>query len=376
MIRNNQTIRNRVGMKFIRLTAPLLFLLMILACDSDNPICGIDGTAVEENGIILTLRQKSDSPPAHVSVLLKADMKSDVGRNVPLTNLRASNFTIFENDSRISVESDHAIVPKPGVFISHTLLLLDLSGSILEDSASLEKLKDASTKFIDAIIPASNSEGFGEIDMAIDWFDGEQKLHQLVPFTTNADALRDGIKRIREGISRDRSTNLNGAVIDGAKKVKDMTGIEDGVVSIGALAIFTDGKDQAARKSQKKALEAVDDASQQSVSIYTVGLGNEIDKSTLRAFGKDGFFFADDIEELAAEFEEIATQINDDVNSHYLVEYCSPKRNGDHSLKIVVSYQNLDGSITTCFDADDFRGGCELHKTSILARTTKRRSDD
>ena len=220
------------------ITTPLLFLLMILACDSDNPICGIDGTAVEENGIILTLRQKADSPPAHVSVLLKADMKSDVGRNVPLTNLRASNFTIFENDSRISVESDHAIVPKPGVFISHTLLLLDLSGSILEDSASLEKLKDASTKFIDAIIPASNSEGFGEIDMAIDWFDGEQKLHQLVPFTTNADALRDGIKRIREGISRDRSTNLNGAVIDGAKKVKDMTGIEDGVVSIVAARLI------------------------------------------------------------------------------------------------------------------------------------------
>jgi hypothetical protein len=350
----------------------LCVMLMIPACDYyDHPVCGVDGTVVEENGLILTLKQKSDEPPAHVYLLLKVDRKGLAGRHTPLTNLAASNFTIYENERRISVESDYAVLPQPGNFISHTLLLLDLSGSILDDSASLRQLKAASTTFINALM-SSSSSGSDEMRMGIYWFDGDKELDQLVPFTTDSNELIDGIKRIRAGMSRDRSTNLNGAVINGAKMVKDLSGIEADTVNIGALAIFTDGTDQAARKSTEKALDAVDDARERGVSVYTVGLGQEIDEGTLKSFGRDGFFFASDINELLPRFADIATQIRNDMNSHYLVEYCSPKRNGEHSLKIVVSSQSRSGSLTTCFDADDFKGGCVLHNRSGVTVSRRR----
>ncbi|NVK82879.1 MAG: hypothetical protein HWE21_01085, partial [Cytophagia bacterium] len=94
--------------------------------------------------------------------------------------------------------------------------------------------------------------------------------------------------------------------------------------------------------------------------IYTIGLGQEIDEGTLRAIGKTSFVSAVNIGELLDKFKEIGDLINGKANSYYLLEYCSPKRNGSNQLTIEANKGALKGSSNTFFDASDFNGSCSL----------------
>lgn len=322
----------------------------------DDGGCNCDRTpTLEESGLTLSLANQEEKTPANVSVLFKVETEN----GNPLTDLEAGDFKIFEDGSLISeYESQQAILPKPGKFKSNTLLLLDLSGSVLE-SDSLSVLRNAVRSFVNEMMPAEEAENYEEIEMGIWWFDGASDIHQLVPFTTSSEELIAGIDTIDRDISSDSSTNLHGAIIQGINKIEDLTGKENSKVSVGSLVIFTDGEDQADRRSEEDALNAVNN-SDKDISIYTIGLGGEIDESTLKAFGRDDFVFADNIQELVPKFEDIANDIREDVRSYYLLEYCSPKRNGSHDLKISVTSNGLSGSITTCFCAEGFKGGCEI----------------
>ncbi len=345
------------------LIAPILLftLLLVSACDDggdgdDHDECTCDFThLVDEDGLSITFESQGTSRPANVSVLFKVETEE----GMPVTGLTAGDFRIFENGELISdFESQQAILPKPGMFRSHILLLLDLSGSVLE-SESLSTLKEAARTFVYAIMPAPYAVTHGEIDMAIQWFDGEPNLHGLVPFETNADELVRGIDNIHEDISRDSSTNLYGATIQGVDLIQGKVGTFGETVAVGSVVIFTDGKDQAARRTREEAVKTVLGAGSD-VSVYTIGLGVETDMEALSAIGKDGFLFAQEVDDLVPLFEEIARSIRNDVNSHYLLEYCSPKRRGSHDLTLEIDYFELGASLTTCFCAEGFRGGCRV----------------
>src|SRR5690606_10736823 len=127
-------------------------------------------------------------------------------------DLQTSNFTIYEDGVPISqFEAEPLILPKPGRFTSHTALLLDLSGSILE-SGSLEAVKESAESFVRTVVPPTQN---GSAQVGIWWFDGAAELHPLVPYTNDQTTLLTGIEGIDESISADNSTNLYGAVIDG-----------------------------------------------------------------------------------------------------------------------------------------------------------------
>ncbi|MDM8516429.1 VWA domain-containing protein [Desulfobacterales bacterium HSG16] len=351
--------------KFWIIGVALLTLVsfFMTGCDSDGDGGGSSSSSgsidcncedkpiIEDDGLVFTFEKRIIKKPSNVSVFFKVE--TDTGEPVP--NLVAEDFKIFENDSQISsFESQQAIMPKPEDFSHHTLLVLDLSGSVL-GSESLTKLKNAAQGFITAVTDASVNN---DIYLSVKWFDGAARLHSLVDFTNKSEKLIAGIDSISEDISNDPSTNLYGAIIEGIDIVEKITNTPDAVNS-GAVVIFTDGKDQASRKTRDEAFDAVMDA-EDHIKIYTIGLGGEIDETVLKSVGKDGFAFASDFAELVPKFKEIAVQINKEVNSHYLLEYCSPKRNGEHTLKIEVEDGEQSGSLTTCFCAGGFEGGCEI----------------
>lgn len=355
--------------QFFRMLIVAGLTILLISCggggdDSDDCDCDFPPTT-KENGLALTFENQDEEGPANVSVLFKVEKVEEIysgtEERTPVTDLRSTDVEIFENGDYISeYESQQAILPKPGIFTSHTLLLLDLSGSVLE-SESLPLLKQAARTFVGAMMPSAGSENYGEIKMGIWWFDGAEDIHKLISFSTDTEDLLAKIDSIRDGISKDSSTNLYGAIIQGIGIVEDLVAIRQNNVSIGSVVIFTDGNDQAALRKAEDALEAVNMADP-NVSVYSIGLGGEIDQATLRLFGKDGFELAADIEDLVPGFEDIASTIRKDVKSHYLLEYCSPKRQGEHELKIVVSYEGVSGSLTTCFCADGFKGGCQINE--------------
>jgi len=173
-----------------------------------------------ENELLLSIQDQFTTLPGKVSILFKV---SDNQGN-PVSGLTADQFTIYEqgrNDDCFntisSSESQARISPNSQVFSNNTILVLDLSNSVLQ--GSLEELKTASTSFVNNVMPEVETESF---KMAIYWFDGEDVLHLLNPLTSSTTELTAAIDGITTDISNDPSTDLYGAVIKSTDIAEDL----------------------------------------------------------------------------------------------------------------------------------------------------------
>ena len=315
---------------------------------------------LEEGELVLSIQDQYTTLPGKVSVFFKV---SDTSGN-PVPGLTADQFTIYEqgrNDDCFNTistsESSARISPNSQIFSNNTLLVLDLSNSVL--SSSLEELKLASTSFIDAVMPATDQES---VQMAIYWFDGEDELHLLNELTPSKDELKIAIDGITDDISNDPSTDLYGAVIKSTDIASDLINVstQDDKIGAASVVIFTDGTDQASRYTEDDALDKVEDANA-NISFFSIGLGAEIDTEVLTAVGKTASVFATNKDELEATFRDISDKVSERANSFYLFEYCSPKRDGsgENNLAIEINTGSRQGAVQTKFSANGFTGGCE-----------------
>jgi len=230
--------------------------------------------------------------------------------------------------------------------------LLDLSGSVLTFQ---EELKDATRTLINEIDPTENSLN----KIGVWWFDGAADLHELIAPTFNKESILESIDKIKTDLSNDNSTNLYGAVASITEEANMILNDNSGVSGV-SIVLFTDGKDRANRISKQTAYDAVD-GSNAAVSFFTVGLGEEINKNDLEKFGRDRFVNINNVNQLSATFQEIALFVEAESNSYYLLEYCSPIRNGANNILIVEAVDgNNKGFLESSFDAIGFEGGCEL----------------
>lgn len=362
-------------MKFILKPIVYLFALTLaISCGNAeddvffNPSTGSDlgeGKPVDacldlgENQLTLSIQDQFTTLPGKVSVFFKV---SDTDGN-PVPGLTANQFTIYEqgrNDdcfNRISTsESQARISPNSQIFKNNTLLVLDLSNSVL--SSSLEELKSGSISFINNVMPSPESES---VKMAIYWFDGENKLHLLNDLTSSKNDLITAIDSIDQNISDDPSTDLYGAVIKSteiAEKLLNETKNKE-IIGAASIVIFTDGTDQASRFTEKAAVDKVKNANL-NISFFTIGLGSEIDTEVLKSIGKTSSVFAGNKAELEKTFNDISLLVSQRANSFYLFEYCSPKRDGsgENNLAIQVTSNSKQGAVQTKFSANGFTGGC------------------
>ncbi len=325
-----------------------------------------DGKPVDEclnlgdNQLILSIQDQFTTLPGKISIFFKV---SDNDGN-PVPGLTASEFIIYEqgrNDDCFNTistsESLARISPNSQIFNNSTLLVLDLSNSVL--SSSLAELKSASISFIDNVMPTNGQDSF---KMAIYWFDGENELHLLNPLTTSKQELTSAIEGITNDISNDPSTDLYGAVIKATDIAEDLVQESDvnSIIGAASVVVFTDGTDQASRFTEDAALQKVNDASP-NISFFSIGLGSEIDTQVLTEIGKTFNVFAGNEQELETTFNDISFRVSQQANSFYLFEYCSPKRDGsgENNLAIQVTQGSRQGAVQTKFDAEGFTGGCE-----------------
>ncbi|MCK0145849.1 VWA domain-containing protein [Arenibacter sp. F26102] len=310
--------------------------------------------------LVLSIQDQFTTLPGKVSIFFKVSDKD----GDPVPGLTASQFTIYEqgrNDACFNTistsESFARISPNSQIFNNNTILVLDLSNSVL--SSSMEELKNASTSFVNNVMPAVDTESF---KMAIYWFDGEDKLHVLNELTHVKQDLVTSIQGINANISSDPSTDLYGAVIKATDKAEKLLAASTTNDRIGAasVVIFTDGTDQASRYTQTAALKKVDNANK-NIAFFSIGLGAEIDADVLGKIGKTFSVFAGNKEQLETTFNDISFRVSEQANSFYLFEYCSPKRDGsgENNLAIQVKQGNRQGAVQTKFNAKGFTGGCE-----------------
>ena len=299
------------------------------------------GSDADCTAVDMALQQAEAVAPSVVRISFKLTCD---GESVP--GKTEEDFTISEDGASISVfESSQQIVPTVASFQLSSVLVLDMSGSMVE-SGNLPGLQDAANSFISTV--------GGQQNIAIYTFDGRAEIEPLVPFTQDVDSLLAGIDSLSSFEAVDSSTNLNGAVVASIAVLDAEAALHTDKLFGGTIAIFTDGKDQAGRVSDEAAEMA---AGATDYAMYSIGLGGEIDTDHLDAIGKDGAFYSGDIEELSESFAAVATDILNDANSLYVLAYCSPKRAGEHELRVALN--DTEASITQGFNAEGFEAGCD-----------------
>ncbi len=345
------------SMKF--LIPSLCFVLLFAACKKDE-VVSFDNDNPNNQDLIITIQDEYVNPPSRVSVFFKVETRD----GTPVAGLTEENFKIYEKGRNDDVEkllsvdeTTRLLGDNSQVFEYHTMLLLDLSGSVLNNS--LPELKVAANAFVDDVFASANTSN----NVGVWWFDGNDVIHQLIGFTDNGDAIKAAITGINASISNDSSTDLFGAVIKSAAMAENKLeeAQNEGILSAFSIIMFTDGTDQAARYSREEAYDVVDNASE-GINFYTIGLGAEIDETVLNKVGKTSSVFADDTAALTETFEEVAGLIADEANAYYLFEYCTPKRDGsgNNDLHIVANKDGKEGRKITTFDATGFTNDCDL----------------
>ncbi len=341
----------------------LLLLTMLLvgaavSCKKDKDAQPV----IRKQNLTITIEDQYETPPSRVSIFFKVEKQN----GDPVSGLEEEHFTIYEkgrNDDKelllSEYEATRLISDNRQVFRYHTMLVLDLSGSVL--NGSLDQLKEGATKFIEDIF---NSQINSSTSIGVWWFDGRDALHPLINFTDDKEALFAAIDGIHAGISSDSSTDLFGAILKATALAQSKINEYDiqGIRAAAGIIVFTDGTDQAARYSKQDAFEAVDNADD-NINFYTIGLGDEIDETVLGRLGKSSSVFADDTAALTQKFKEIAELIFSEANSYYLFEYCTPKRNGSGISELHMHIETADakGKKITTFDATGFKDDCDLN---------------
>jgi hypothetical protein len=263
----------------------------------------------------------------------------------PVLAKTEEDFTISEDGTDVSgFESEFTIVPTVAALRITTAILIDMSGSIVE-SGALDTLQIAAISFIDRLTAGQ--------EVAIYLFDGRPDLVTLEALTDDRTALTEAITSLDDYEVFDTSTNLNGAIVSGIGYLDGLAASDSDYMVDTSLVVFTDGADMAGYYTNEQAVSAVE-ASEH--TVYTVGLGTDLDEAHMEAVGRDGYFSASDISSLESAFDEVAEKMTNDAESVYIMAYCSPKRSGVHTVELQLN--DTDASISLDFDSTGFTGGC------------------
>ena len=289
-------------------------------------------------GYIMILHGLTVEPPSNVRVLFQV---LDLAEN-GVDYLTADDFEIYENGELVSNLESNLRITKSDVnnYKFQSLLMLDNSTSITSDPlnpANLDVLKSAAKYF------ANNMSAQQEIAV----YEFSSSVTQLIDFTgySNSGDISNAIDNINVGSP---STDLYGATITGADRlVENITGNE---ITQSAMVLFTDGDDTQDSHTLSQALNSIHDK-----SVYTVGLGTDINPEILSLIGNEGFYQIANLTQLIQQFDIILEDIDKLSKSFYWMEYVSPKRgNLEHRFLLRIKNNPVSSDIDGTFTSAGF----------------------
>src|SRR5262245_34482824 len=205
-------------------------------------------------GLKLQMVDSSVRRPSNVAVYFTVDTRN----GEPVANLTPQDFHIYEDREPVSIlESKQTILQPEVAAIHYTLLLVDMSGSVV-DSGDMPALIQAASSFGDRVGPYQK--------VAVYTFDGSPHLTPVTPFGGN---VRGGVGVLATRRPRDPSTNLNGAVVEGVRVLTQQMQHAPVPLRFGTLVVFTDGTDRAHRSSPEEVTQALDGAG---FETYVIGV--------------------------------------------------------------------------------------------------------
>ncbi|MEQ8274690.1 MAG: hypothetical protein RMA76_11900 [Deltaproteobacteria bacterium] len=314
------------------------------------PACGgADTSEIGANacsGLNLALVDAAIAPPANVAGLVRV---TDCAGDPIGVRLDQQHFTLSEDGRALSsYEGEHAVFLAERQTQAKTIILLDLSGSIVR-AGLRDFMIDGAAKLV-AQLP-------GRHEVAVFGFDGRPDLVRLSGFTSDRIAIGAALELARQAEVVDDSTNLYGAVVSALRVLDnavDASRTEHDIVH-GALVLFTDGDDRAARVAWGAVDRGLDDTPH---STFAIGVGPEIDETFLGELGRSGAVYAGAASEIVQAFKAVGNTLRAHAEATYVVSHCSPARAGTHTLTIEAEYQDRYGQVQIDFSAEGFGGGC------------------
>jgi hypothetical protein len=292
-------------------------------------------------GLKLQMVDASVRRPSNVAVYFTVDTKS----GEPVADLTPQDFKIYEDGRPVSLlESKQTILQPEVAAIHYTLLLIDMSGSVV-DSGDMPALIQAASSFADRVGPYQK--------VAVYTFDGSPHINQVVGFGSN---VRGGINALATRRPKDPSTNLNGAVVEGINVLNRQMDAAPVPLRFGTLVVFTDGTDRAHRVKNEDVTRALDSAG---FEVYVIGVGAEMDQKQLSYVGRSGTFASQNRADIQQGFDEIARRIESSSRRYYLLSYCSPSRAGQHEVEIEAVAKGTSGRLKHPFNATGFGPNCD-----------------
>jgi hypothetical protein len=286
--------------------------------------------------------------PSNVAVYFTVDTSD----GKPVGGLTADKFTIYEDGDKVSEFESKQTILNPRVAAAHyTLLLIDMSGSIVE-SKKVDDVVAAAETFTERV------EKYQKVGVYA--FDGSTDLYPVVPFTESGAAAKGGIERLKSYKPRDPSTNLNGAVVEGLKTLRKSLDQDPKALKFGTLVVFTDGTDRANRVSKKELNKAIGADEYKDFDIFAIGVGAEMDNSRLEDIGRTGTVKEKDQANTGKAFDDVAARVEGMTQRYYLLSYCSPSRAGEHEVRIEAKNdKGATGALEYKFKADGFGPNCD-----------------
>ena len=346
----------------------LLFVLFIFGCgrSADNTVSReLHSTGIPNGGkvsfnIILKSNTLIDAENKHLnkghySILYQAKSAKN---GAPISGLNDDSFyTMYENGVHTD-ESKLRVVQDTKIVSNKILLLLDFSGSIIDDCDKTDtidnpenlcyQLVNSSKKFIDKIV--SNNQ-----KMSIYYFNSQRKP---IPLSDNAsptddrELLKSSLEKLYDPSWREKnlrgynSTNLYGAIkvavddivcdwfqdcIKGVSSNAKITDKKD--YEFATVVTFTDGRHTVGNNISLEELLS-DLALYKRNYYYTIGLGKRVEDKVLEKIGRDGYLKATQTQKLDVEFESLGDKLNAFSNSFYRINYCPAQQGGALDLRI------------------------------------------
>jgi hypothetical protein len=292
--------------------------------------------------------------PANVAVYLSVMDK--VGQ--PVGGLALANFRVYEDKKLISETKGKRALLDTGIASSRSsLLLIDLSGPMV-DSEDLPELAKAVGQFVDKV-GASQS-------VAVSVFDGGDELAPLFGFGANMETAKvvDAVRKFRP---RSRTTNLNGAVFQGLGALKEQLAQATTTEKGAELVVFTDRGDLAHSVNPSVLEQALKDSP---VDVYVIAAGEKVSRPEIAAIGHSGIFVSNDPKAFKKGFDQVTAKLATTSDGRYIFSYCTPKRKGDHKLRLEVAVPGDTGDLTYEFSADSFKAGCTPKKRPSFSALT------
>jgi len=294
-------------------------------------------------GLKLQMVDHSVHKPSNVAVYFTVETRN----GQPVANLTPQDFKIYEDKQPVSIlESKQTILNPEVAAIHYTMLLIDMSGSVV-DSGDMPGLIQAASTFGDRVGPYQK--------VAVYTFDGSPHLTQVSGFGGN---VRAGVSGLGTRRPRDPSTNLNGAVIEGVKVLSQQMEHAPVPLRFGTLVVFTDGTDRAHRASADDVTRTLD-AAGPLFETYVIGAGQEVDGKQLSRIGRSGTFASQNRADVQRGFDEISARIEAASKKFYLLSYCSPSRAGEHEVEVEANAQGTSGRLAYRFNANGFGPNCD-----------------